>query len=202
MPPARAAAAPPAQGMIAGLVLAAGAGSRFGGRKQLAELRGRPLLEHALAAMGAARLHRVVVVLGADADLILARADLRGARAVVCPDWAEGQATSLRAGLDAVGEVDAVVVALGDQPLLSPFAMTRVVAARAPEADAVRATYAGVAGHPVLLERRTFPRLRALRGDTGARELLRDLRVLDIPCDGLGRPDDVDTPEQLEVLTA
>jgi CTP:molybdopterin cytidylyltransferase MocA len=64
----------------------------------------------------------------------------------------------------------------------------------------VRAEYGGVAGHPVLLEGRVLPRALALEGDLGARDLLRDLEVRAVPCAGLGRPDDVDTPEQLEVL--
>ena len=68
-------------------MLAAGSGERFGGGKQLADLDGRPLLEHVLAAMAAAPLERVVVVLGAQADEIRAGVDLHGARAVICPDW-------------------------------------------------------------------------------------------------------------------
>jgi len=181
-------------------VLAAGAGCRYGGPKQLADLGGRPLLEHALAAVRAAPVDRRVVVLGAAAEEVLAGVSLHGAEPVPCPDWECGQAASLRAGLGAFEEADAVVVVLGDQPLLSPRAIARVLAARGPGAEAVRATYAGEAGHPVVLERSLFPRLLALRGDAGARDVLREVAVSDVPCDGLGRPDDVDTPEQLEAL--
>jgi nicotine blue oxidoreductase len=126
--------------------------------------------------------------------------DLHGAVPVVCADWAEGQAASLRAGLRALSGADAAVVALGDQPRLSATAVARVVAARRPGVDAVRATYGGRGGHPVVLERSLFPRLEALSGDVGARAVLAGVRVEDVPCDGLGRPDDVDTREQLEVL--
>ena len=99
---------------IAGLILAAGAGRRFGGPKQLAELNGRPLLEHAVRAMAAA-VDRVVVVLGARADEVVAGADLRGAEVVVCAGWADGMSASLRCGLAALGDVDEVVVALASE---------------------------------------------------------------------------------------
>lgn len=185
--------------MIGGLVLAAGGGSRFGGVKQLADLDGRPLLEHAVRAMLAAPVDRACVVLGAHAEEIRRAVDFGGAEVVVCERWAEGQSTPLRAGTAALAGCDAVVVALGDQPFLSPVAVERVLGARAPGADAVRATYAGVPGHPVLLERPLLGRVAALRGDHGARALLGDarLRVLEVACDGLGRPDDIDTREQL-----
>ena len=187
--------------MIAGLVLAAGAARRFGGRKQLAHLDGRPLLEHVLASMSSAPLDRTIVVLGAHAEVILESVDLHGAEPVLCPDWEEGQAASLRAGLLAAGgAADAAVVALGDQPLLSARAVARVLAARGPGVVAVRAAYDGRPGHPIVLERALFPRVAALRGDAGARELLTGASVRETPCDGLGRPDDVDTPEDLEVV--
>jgi CTP:molybdopterin cytidylyltransferase MocA len=185
---------------IAGLVLAAGAGRRFGADKQLARLDGRPMLEHALAAIAAATsLTRTVVVLGHDARQILATVDLHGAEAVLCAEWDEGQAASLRCGVDALAGAgaEAVVVTLGDQPFIDPRAIERVIAARAPDFDAVRATYSGRPGHPVLLESSLFAAVSALRGDTGARELLRFARVRGAACDGLGRPDDIDIPEQL-----
>ena len=187
--------------MVAGLVLAAGAGTRFGGRKQLALLDGRPLLEHALAAMASAPVEPVAVVLGADAEEIAATVDMHGAEPIVCQEWDEGQSASLRMGIDALEHAgaDAVVVTLGDQPRIAARAIAAVAAARTPgEADAVRATYDGTPGHPVVLERSLFDAVRALRGDTGAREVLRDARVVDVPCDGLGDPADVDTPGDLE----
>ena len=186
--------------MIAGLVLAAGAARRFGAPKQLAHLDGRPLLEHVLGSMSSAPLDRTIVVLGAHAEVILESVDLHDAEPVLCPDWEEGQAASLRAGLLAAAEAEAVVVALGDQPLLSARAVARVLAARGPGFEAVRAAYDGRPGHPIVLERALFPRVAALRGDAGARELLTGASVRETPCDGLGRPDDVDTPEDLEVV--
>jgi CTP:molybdopterin cytidylyltransferase MocA len=183
--------------VIAGVVLAAGAGTRFGGRKQVAVVEGRPLLAHAVSVLRASPVAERVVVLGADARQIAGEIDFEGVRVVRCPSWSEGQSASLRCGLDAVPDADAVVVLLGDQPWVSARAVAAVIAARRPGADAVRASYGGVPGHPVLLERSLFPALRGLRGDTGARDVLRDATVVEVPCDGLGDPRDVDTPADL-----
>jgi CTP:molybdopterin cytidylyltransferase MocA len=187
--------------MVGGLVLAAGAGERFGGPvKQLAELSGRPLLEHVLAAMGEASLARSVVVLGANAEKIRAAVPLHGAEVVVCKGWKEGLSASLRAGVSKLSDCDAVVVVLGDQPRISGAAIKRVVEQRGADELAVRATYGGVPGHPVMLERTLLDRVPTLRGDSGARDLLHGVPVREVACDGLGSPDDVDTAEQLAAL--
>ena len=102
--------------MTTALVLAAGEGRRFGGAKQLAELRGRPLLAHAVATARAAGVDRVVVVLGARAEEVRAAVDLDGVEVAVCADWADGMSASLRCGLRAAAGSDEVVVLLGDQP--------------------------------------------------------------------------------------
>jgi len=186
--------------LIGGLVLAAGAGTRFGRPKQLAELEGRPLLEHALRTMAAAPLGRVVVVLGAAAEEILGMVDLHGAAPVVCDRWDEGQSASLACGLASLADAEAVVVTLGDQPRLSVEAIRRVVAGRAEGVSAVRASYGGEPGHPVLLERPMFERLRDVSGDRGARNLLRSVKTREVACDDLGGGEDVDTVAQLEAL--
>ncbi len=186
--------------MIAGLVLAAGEGRRFGGRKMLAELGGRPLLDYVLAAMAAAPLDRLVCVLGADAEEVRRSVELHGAEIVVCERWADGQAASLRAGVEALADAEAIVIALGDQPLLSPAAVEQVVAARGQGALVVRATYGGVPSHPTLVERPLFGRLLELQGDAGARDLLGGVQTREVPCDGLGSAHDVDTPEDLAAL--
>ncbi|MES1193239.1 MAG: nucleotidyltransferase family protein [Solirubrobacterales bacterium] len=194
------------------MLLAAGAGSRFGSGgppKVLQPFRGRPLLTWPLAALRDGGVARVVVVLGARADEVAAEAALGDAQVVRCDDWAEGLSASLRAGVRAAaaGGADAVVIALADQPLLDARAVARLIAARAPShLDALRATYAGVPGHPTLLESSTFSAIEGFHGDAGARALLDDpaTRVGLVSCDGLGRPDDVDTPEalaHLETLT-
>ena len=183
---------------IGGLVLAAGEGRRFGATKQIAEVRGRPLLEHALAAV--AGLSPRAVVLGHAAEAILAKVDLQGAEPVVCEGWREGQAASLRAGIAALGDVDAIVVVLGDQPLIGAVAVDAVVEAATGDEDAVRATYAGRPGHPVLLGRALLDRAGELEGDTGFRDLLERARVTEVDLTGRADPADVDTRDQLRAL--
>jgi CTP:molybdopterin cytidylyltransferase MocA len=190
--------------VIVGVVLAAGSARRFGAVKQVAPFRGRPLVEHAIGALDGAGLDAVLVVLGADAEVVKRAADLRPAQIVRCADAHRGQSHSLRAGVDAADRLGAmaVVVVLGDQPLIAPPAVRQVVAAAAaePEADAARATYDGVPGHPVLLRRSTFPAVATLAGDRGARDLLASVHVIGVACDGLGSPADVDTPDDLAAL--
>jgi molybdenum cofactor cytidylyltransferase len=187
---------------IGGLVLAAGAGRRFGGPKQLAELDGRPLVEHAVRAMTASPVGRVVVVLGALVEEVTATVDLHGADTRHCERWDEGQAASLACGLAELADCEAVVVTLGDQPRMSPDAIRRVIAARGEGADAVRATYRGNPGHPVLLERQLFESFRNVTGDHGARNVLLSVPVREVPCDDLGGGEDVDTPAELDALRA
>jgi molybdenum cofactor cytidylyltransferase len=183
---------------VGGLVLAAGEGSRFaGGTKQLAELRGRPLIEHALAAV--AGLSPRLVVLGHAAEEIRAAADLQGAEPVVCEGWREGQAASLRCGVAALGDVDAAVVVLGDQPRITVEAVSAIVAATG-RGDAARATYRGTPGHPVLLGRALLDRVGELRGDVGFRDLLAQADVHDVEVGGLADPADIDTREELSRL--
>jgi molybdenum cofactor cytidylyltransferase len=186
--------------MIGGIILAAGAGSRFGGSKQLARLDGRPLLEHAVRAMTASPVGRVVVVLGAAAESVLSGVDLDGAEPLLCERWEKGQSASLARGLAELADCEAVVVTLGDQPRMSPDAIRRVIAARGDGAAAVRATYGGVPGHPVLLERELFERLRDVTGDHGARNVLLSVRTREVPCDDLGGGEDVDTRAELAAL--
>ena len=188
--------------MIGGLVLAAGAGRRFGGPKQLAELDGAPLLEHSVRAMIASPVGRVVVVLGAQYEEVVAQVNLHGAEPHLCGRWAEGQAASLACGLAELSDCEAVVVTLGDQPRMSPDAIRRVIGARGPGAAAVRATYSGAPGHPVLLERELFGSFRNVTGDHGARNVLLSAAVREVPCEDLGGGEDVDTRAELDALRA
>jgi CTP:molybdopterin cytidylyltransferase MocA len=159
-----------------GLVLAAGRSTRMGRPKQLVELGGRPLLEHAVAAMVAAPLDRVVVALGAHACRVRDGADLHGAEVFVAAGWREGMGRVLAEAAGAYGpDADALVVALGDQPLLTPEAIALLVDAwEGGAGPVVRATYGGRPGHPVLFARPALDRLATLHGDEGARDLLRD----------------------------
>ncbi|MFI7608325.1 NTP transferase domain-containing protein [Micromonospora sp. NPDC049366] len=185
-------------GSVAGLLLAAGAGSRFGRPKALVEFAGEPLVRRGarlLVAGGCAPVH---VVVGAGADDLPA---VPGATVVRNADWRRGMGRSLRHGLASMPEhVAAVVVALVDQPLLTTAAVARLRAAHAAGAALATATYDGRPGHPVLLGRGSWPLLdRYATGDRGARDLLRarpDL-VVRVPCDDAGDPWDVDTPSDL-----
>jgi molybdenum cofactor cytidylyltransferase len=186
---------------VGGLVLAAGEGRRFGGAKQLAEVRGRPLLAHAVAAMLAVpALDPVIVVLGARASEVRAGVSFGGASVVVCSDWAEGQAASLRCGVSALGDVDAAVITLGDMPFVTAAVIAGVLRFDPERHDAVRATYHGRPGHPVLLTRPLLARVGELRGDVGFRALLEGARVRRFECGELCDPVDVDTRAELDAL--
>jgi molybdenum cofactor cytidylyltransferase len=183
--------------VIAGLVLAAGEGARFGSEpKLLAPLEGRPLLEHAIeAACAVPALDVVVVVLGAHADEIRAGVDFGRAQPLVCLDWHEGQAASLRRGVGAIAwGADKIVVTLGDEPLVS----TEVIARLAGEEPPARATYGGRPGHPVVLGREEMSAVRGLHGDQGARGLLATATAVE--CGQLCSGRDVDTPQDLEAI--
>jgi CTP:molybdopterin cytidylyltransferase MocA len=184
----------------AGLILAAGAGRRFGGTKQLADLRGRPLLEHAIEHMLAvAALDPVIVVLGHAAHEILERVDFGEAEVVIAGEWERGQAASLRRGVAALDEADAVVVTLGDQPFITPQVIAGALEQLA-GFDAVRAVYDGKPGHPVVLGRAVMDAVGEIDGDVGARDLLARFRVRTWEAGHLCSAADVDTREELQAL--
>jgi nicotine blue oxidoreductase len=187
---------------VAGLVLAAGGGSRFGRPKALVTLGGRMLVERAADTLRAAGVHPVVVVLGAAAAEVRDRADLPGARLVDNPDWPTGLASSLRAGLAALDErAAAVVVLLADMPGVTAAAVRRVIAGAAGGTLTVSG-YAGRTGHPVVLGRDHWSGVRKLAtGDSGAREYLRLHPPEVVDCTGLADPADVDLPADLAALT-
>jgi molybdenum cofactor cytidylyltransferase len=183
--------------VIAGLVLAAGDGSRFSASesKLLALLDGRPLVEHAVrAACSVDSLERVVVVVGAWSDEVLKRVDFGRAEPVVCGDWSEGQSASLRCGVRALGSVEKVIVTLGDQPLVSPELIARFLR----EPGRTRAVFGGRPGHPVVLGPAELEAVAELTGDRGARELLKGGRRIE--CSDIGFGLDVDTPDDLEEI--
>ncbi|HEY5428051.1 MAG TPA: nucleotidyltransferase family protein [Solirubrobacteraceae bacterium] len=178
----------------AGLVLAAGSGTRFGSSpKQLAALGGRPLLEWSVDAQCAVpQLERVLVVLGAHADEVRAGVRFGRAETVVCEDWESGQAASLRRGLAQLAGAAKVIVTLGDAPLVTPDVIGRFAA----QPPRTRALYDGRPGHPVVLGPDEIAALTSLDGDRGARALLRGGPVIEVGHLCSGR--DVDTPEDLE----
>jgi CTP:molybdopterin cytidylyltransferase MocA len=165
--------------MIAAVVLAAGASTRFGSPKQ------RVLLAPVLDRVRASSVDDTVVVLGAhDVET--------DARSVHCPDWERGPGASLRCGLEALGpEVEAAIVVLGDGPTLDPRAIDRVIAAwRETGAERLAAAYGGVRLHPLLLSRPVWREVP----DEGLRALPAEL----VPCDDLSPPGDVDSADQLQ----
>ena len=189
---------PPAVG---GIVLAAGGGTRFGATKQLAPLRGRPLLAYAVdSILSVPSVWPVVVVLGHDAQRIMREVKFGEASVVVCDAWADGQSASLRTGIEALGDVDAALVTLGDQPRITPQVIAAVLDSYDDRHDAVRATYGGAPGHPVLLGRRLLARAAELRGDAGFRDLLATERVRRFEAGHLCDPVDIDTQEELSRL--
>jgi CTP:molybdopterin cytidylyltransferase MocA len=181
--------------VTAGLILAAGAGTRFGSEpKLLAELEGRPVLQHAIAAQCAvAELERIVVVLGANAELVRGRVEFGRAEPVVCGDWERGQSYSLRFGAGALAGAEKVLVTLGDEPLITPAVVRRFL----DEPGGTRAVYHGRPGHPVVLGAVQLQALKNVSGDRGARELLNGD---EIECSALSSGRDVDTPDDLEAI--
>jgi CTP:molybdopterin cytidylyltransferase MocA len=194
-------------GRPAGLVLAAGEGSRLGEPKALVRLGDQLLVERAVRLLRDGGCDPVVVVVGAAAEEVRAQAGLDDAVVVGNPQWPEGMGSSLRAGLAALAEgpADAAVIVLVDQPFVQPEAVRRLVAAWRDGATAVVATYGGMPRNPVLLDRSVWEDAGvAAIGDQGARAWLRDHpeRVTPVACDGCGTPDDIDTPEDLARVRA
>jgi CTP:molybdopterin cytidylyltransferase MocA len=191
---------------VAGVVLAAGAGRRFGGPKALAEYDGRLLVDRAVAVLVDGGCSPIVVVLGSEADTVRRRAALTGATVVVNDGWAEGMGSSLRAGLAALAATPATaaLVLLVDLPGITPAAVARVVAAGAAgPAVLAAATYRRRRGHPVLLGRAHWAGVAELAvGDTGARPYLAGRAVTPVACDDVADGGDADTPAELAARRA
>lgn len=202
---------------VAGLLLAAGAGRRFGTPKALVDWDGMPLVARGLRLLDAAGCAPLLVTVGAAADQVAAAVQpvepAGGVTIVRVDGWAEGMGASLRAGLATLtaSAAEAVVIALVDQPFVEPDLIRRLVAAAGtvppsggpPAAPAVVAGFGGRPRNPVLLRREIWAQVATLaQGDVGARAWLRAHpdRVMVVPCDDLGTPEDVDTPADLARL--
>lgn len=175
---------------VGAVVLAAGGSVRFrNGAKLAAPFRGRPLVSWAVEAALDAELDETIVVTGA-ADLPLPPS----VQVIRNDSWADGLASSLALAIDSCGHHDAIVVALGDMPFVTPQAWRSVAFSSSPVAIA---SYEGRRSHPVRLAREVWP-LLPRSGDEGARELMRrrpDL-VQEVAC--FGQPVDIDTVEDLD----
>jgi CTP:molybdopterin cytidylyltransferase MocA len=198
---------------VAGVLLAAGEGSRFGQPKALVELNGQTLAERGVGLLRAGGADPILVVTGA------VPLELDRTLTVDNPLWRTGMGSSLRAALQALSEaargpdigpemgtdIGAVVVALADQPLVGAEAVARLIAAYRGGASVAVAAYDGQPRNPVLLAREHWPEVIATAaGDQGARTFLRtrpELVTL-VECGDTGRPDDIDTPADLARITA
>jgi molybdenum cofactor cytidylyltransferase len=178
------------------VILAAGEARRFGAQKLLEPLAGRPLVQHVIDAANAARLAAVVLVVGADADAILASVNTGRARVVRNPDYVSGLASSLQAGLRSLNEEDAALVLLGDVPGVTTALLDALLAKqRESGAPAVVSRWAGRRMPPVVLHRDLWQDALALRGDVGMRDVLAghdDVAEVEVSA-ALGTLDDVDT---------
>lgn len=188
------------------LVLAAGMSRRLGRPKQLLELDGKPLVCHVTDAAAEADLDGVIVVIGAHASQVELELREYPVYRVFNPHFAEGQGSSLAAGIRAMpSTVDAVVILLADMPQLQSQAIAAVVQRwRETHAPAVVAGYREGHGHPVVFDRIVFSDLAKLEGDTGGREVLAALGDLveRVPVDIASPPRDVDTEEDWQLLQA
>jgi len=185
---------------VAGLLLAAGAGRRYGMPKALVRLGGRLLVERAAETLREGGCDPVVVVLGAAADRVRAEALLGNALVVDNPEWPSGMGSSLGAGLRAALPlgVDSALVLLVDLPGVTAAAVRRVAALASPDA-LVMAGYGPRRGHPVLLGREHWAGVAAAAtGDVGARPYLaaHSAAVRVVPCEDVADDRDVDTPEE------
>ena len=189
------------------IVLAAGAGTRFGGGKLLAPWRRGLLIEAALDAACAAPACSVILVTGADAGVMpvalewaMTEGETERVRTIHAPNYSEGMGASLRAGIAALPtDSSGAFVFLGDMPRIPHAILPRLAAAIAGGAVAAAPVCQGRRGHPALLGAALFPALRNLKGDEGARAVLHGLgdRLVLVPTDDDGVLFDVDTPEQL-----
>jgi CTP:molybdopterin cytidylyltransferase MocA len=188
---------------VAAAVLAAGRGSRFGGRtpKPLTAFHGRPLVEWALDAAIGSGAAPVILVVGPHHRAVAAVAPA-GVQAVRSPQWRRGIAHSLRAALDVLesSAASAVCVGLADQPRIGPDAYRRLIAAHERGATLAVATYYGTRANPVLLDRSLWGAAATLDGDVGARALMTGHDVVEVDCTGTGDPADVDTLDDLRAL--
>jgi CTP:molybdopterin cytidylyltransferase MocA len=190
---------------VAGVVLAAGAGTRLGQPKALLRVGDELLLDRAVRTLRRAGCAPVVVVLGARAEEAVAAVDGTGVEVVTNDEWATGMGSSLRAGLASLpGRADAAVVSLVDQPGVTAATVERLVAAWRADGRAAVATYGGAPRNPVLLPAESWAQVAASAvGDRGARAWLRAHpgRVSEVACDDVGSADDIDTPADLRRYT-
>jgi molybdenum cofactor cytidylyltransferase len=189
---------------VAAIILAAGAGTRMGGRvKQLLPWRGKTLIEHAIEIATQSQVNETLVVLGAHFESIRPVVAKSSARVVLNRFWEGGQATSIRAGLNALApEIDAAIFVNADQPLLTPQVIDAIVQRyRETDAAIIAAEYAGRRGSPVLFDRQHFAELAHLQGDQGGRVLFAHYSMERVEFADARLGIDIDTLDEYAKLT-
>ena len=184
---------------LCGILLAAGASKRFGSDKLMHPLTGQtPVALAALARLRAAVPH-VIAVVRPGAPMLENLLSEAGATVILCANAEDGMGASLAAAVSASGEVAGWVIALADMPYIRPETIANIAAALAAGADIVAPVYRGERGHPVGLAARFRPQLLALRGDAGARSVLKEhaglVKLIEVDDPGVCR--DIDTPADL-----
>ena len=188
---------------VPAIILAAGASRRLGQPKQMVRITGETLLARTVRVVREAGADPVLVVLGANRESIAEAVDLSAVRVVVNPDWEQGIASSIHAGIESLLSrepgADAAMILVCDQPKLTADHLKLLIGRfeQAQEPSIVSSRYAGIAGIPAIFPISQFPRLLALKGDTGARFLLRNPECPMISVDFAGGEADIDTPEDL-----
>jgi len=187
----------------AGIVLAAGRGTRFGGGKMLAPIDGLPMLQHVLNVAADAGLDPIVVVLGNDAEQIGAAIKWRNELRVRNDHPKRGISGSVKVGLESISESDRALILLGDQPLLTPDQIRTIIS---PDHDSTRPIAVprysdGRLGSPVLLERGAWALAAGLTGDRGMSQLFDShadqIRYVELPGDN----PDIDTRADLAAVS-
>jgi molybdenum cofactor cytidylyltransferase len=189
---------------IGAVVLAAGMSSRMGEPKQVLRLGERTVLGQTLENIRGARLDEIVLVLGFAAEAIAQQIAVERVKVVINPQYREGMASSLRAGLAALNpDINAALIVLADQPFVRPAVFDQIID-RYIESRAQIAipTFRGFRGNPVLLDRSVFPEVMALTGDIGCRAIFGSHSdgIVKVPVDDVGILLDIDSKDDFERL--
>ena len=187
------------------VILAAGSSSRMGKPKQLLAFEGTTLLNRVMSLACQSSDNPVIVVLGANADVIKENLTVSRAEVIVNEGWEEGMASSLRKGLvemnERYPEVDGVMILVGDQPYLNKQYIQQLLEAQNKSGLPIAAcSYKGIIGTPVLFHKSVFPELMALQGDVGAKKIIQNRKqdVVTVLFDkGIV---DIDTPDDYDKL--
>ncbi len=192
--------------MISAIILAAGMSSRMGTLKQLLHFRGRPMVRHVADAVSQSRVKETIVVVGARFDAVCAAIDGLPVRVVINNDFASGQSTSLRKGVNALAEKplpDGVLFALADQPLLLTSTINHLINEFYKRGGIIVPRYEQQQGNPVIFARKFLPEMLLISGDEGARKLMEhqseEVHFVDVKDRGVIF--DIDTWQDYERLT-